>query len=127
MTIIFSFIKSFVSIILAIINMFNVQFETCTVELYENPSSGYEWEYSFDETGILAQVESHYTPDPDSIINGKGGGTKIFTFRSLNSGTVNITFEYVTYSQDEKIVASKYIYTYTVDDNGKISLQDVKK
>ena len=125
MTIIFSLLQGLVSVILALFNLLGLQINTTTVELYANPSSGYEWEYSMDEQGILSLNETHYTPDSDSIINGKGGGTQYFTFRALNSGTVNITFEYVKYDRNQKIVASTYVYTYIVDNSGRIALYSV--
>lgn len=126
MVLVFSLLKGLVSILLAIIHIFGIQFNTTTVELYSNPSSGYEWEYSFDETGIMTLNETHYTPDSASIIAGKGGGTQYFTFRALHRGTVKITFEYVKYTDFERIVASKYVYTYIVDDSGAIALYQVQ-
>ena len=71
--------------------------------------------------------ESHYSPDTASIITGKGGGTQYFTFRALNSGTVNITFEYVKYSGTQRTVASTYVYTYMVDSAGGIALYQIQQ
>lgn len=126
MVLVFSLLKGLVSLLLAVINILGIQFNTTTVELYTNPSSGYDWEYSFDETGIMTLNESHYSPDTASLLTGKGGGTQYFTFRALNRGTVNITFEYVKYTEVERIVASKYVYTYIVDDSGGITLYRIQ-
>ncbi len=126
MVIIFTLLKALVSILLAIFSLLGFQINTTTVELYANPSSGYEWEYSFDEQGIMILNESHYSPDTASIITGKGGGTQYFTFRALNSGTVNITFEYVKYSGTQRTVASTYVYTYMVDSAGGIALYQIQ-
>jgi len=126
MTLLFALLKGVVSILLAIINIFGIQVNTTKVELYENPSSGYRWEYSFDQSGIMTLHDSRYSPDTDSILTGKGGGTRYFTFRALDSGTVQITFEYVKYSGNQRVVASDYIYTYIVDDYGGIALFSIE-
>lgn len=126
MTLIFGLLKAVVSILLAIINILGIQFNTTKVELYENPASGYKWEYSFDQSGIITLNETHYTPDTDSILSGKGGGTRYFTFRALDSGNVRVTFEYVKYTDNQRIVASDYIYTYIVDDFGGITLHSIE-
>lgn len=126
MALLFSLLKGFVSILLAIINILGIQFNTTKVELYENPSSGYKWEYSFDKSGILTLNDSRYSPDTASILSGKGGGTRYYTFRALDSGTVKITFEYVKYSGNQRIVASDYIYTYIVDDYSGIALYSIE-
>lgn len=126
MVIIFTLLKVLVSFLLAFVNILGLQVNTTTVELYANPSSGYEWEYSMDEQGVLTLNDTHYSPDTGSIINGKGGGTQYFTFRAVDSGTVNIKFEYVKYSGSERIVASTYIYTYIIDSYGGIALYSVQ-
>ncbi|MBR5234091.1 MAG: protease inhibitor I42 family protein [Clostridia bacterium] len=126
MVLLFSLLKGFVSILLAIINILGIQFNTTKVELYENPSSGYQWEYSFDQSGIMTLNDTHYSPDTASILSGKGGGSRYFTFRALDSGTVHITFEYVKYTGNQRIVASDYVYTYIVDNYGGIALYSVE-
>ncbi len=126
MVIIFTLLRVLVSLLLALVNILGLQFNTTTVELYANPSSGYEWEYSMDEQGIMTLNDTHYSPDTASILTGKGGGTQYFTFRALNSGTVNITFEYVKYTGAERIVASTYVYTYIIDSHGGIALYQIR-
>lgn len=126
MVIIFTLLRVLVSLLLALVNILGLQFNTTTVELYANPSSGYEWEYSMDEQGIMTLNDTHYSPDTASILTGKGGGTQYFTFRALNSGTVNITFEYVKYTGTERVVASTYVYTYIIDSHGGIALYQIR-
>ncbi len=126
MSLLFGLLKGFVSILLAIINILGIQINTTKVELYENPASGYKWEYSFNQSGIMTLNDTHYSPDTASILSGKGGGTRYFTFRALDSGTVKITFEYVKYSDNQRVVASDYIYTYIVDDYGGIALYSIE-
>lgn len=128
MAIVFSLLKTLVSLLLAFANIFGIQFNaTTSVDLYANPSSGYEWEYFFDETGILTVEDTYYTPDDASIVAGKGGGTQHFTFRALDIGTVNVTFQYVRYNGYDRVVASEYIYTFDVDISGTISLLEIRQ
>lgn len=112
------------SLFAALLSMFNINIQKTTVEFYDNPASGYEWEYEADKAGILALSESRYTPDSASALSGKGGGTRYFTFKAIGKGTVNITFRYVKYENDEKTVASEYTYTFTVEDDGTITQKD---
>ncbi len=123
MTALFSLLRSLVSIMIAVISMFGLNKSTTTVELYTNPASGYSWEYSYDELGILVLSDSYYIPDSSAILSG-GGGTQNFKFTSLSSGTVNITFRYV--SKIDNSVASEYVYTYVVDYEGNITLQSIQ-
>lgn len=121
MTTVIIFIRRLVALFVAIISLLGIKTDTETVELYANPASGYSWEYSFDKSGVLALTESSYSPDTSSILS--GGGTQNFTFRALGSGTVNITFKYVSI---DGTVASQYVYTYNVDVNGNIELHGIQ-
>lgn len=122
MTRLFIYLHRLVALIAALFSLLGINKNTETVELYANPASGYNWEYSYDKNGILTLTTNNYTPDLSSI--GSGGGTQEFTFKALASGTVNITFEYVKIQ--DGTVASKYVYTYHVDTNGNITLQGVQ-
>ena len=110
----------------ALISLLGIETNTVTVELYANPSSGYNWEYSFDKSGILVMNDSYYKPDTASILTGRGGGTRYFVLKSTGSGTVRVTFEYVKNINSQRIVASRYIYTYNVATDGKISLYSIQ-
>lgn len=123
MTSLFVLLQQLIAIMLAIINLLGLQTNTVEVELYANPVSGYNWEYSYDKTGVLTLSETYYLPDTSEILSG-GGGTQKYVFRAVGSGTVNITFEYVNNFTDE--VASTYVYTYSVDESGEITLQNIQ-
>lgn len=123
MTSLFVLLKQLVAIMLAIINMFGLKTNTVEVELYANPASGYNWEYSYDNYGVLTLNESYYMPDASEILSG-GSGIQKYIFRAVGTGTVNITFEYVNSITDE--IASTYVYTYTVDETGKIILDSIQ-
>lgn len=118
MAAIFSLIKALLSVLLSITSILGFGTETTEVELYANPDSGYIWEYSFDNEGVLAFSSSRYKPDTSDLFS--GGGNQCFTFREIGAGTVNITFEYIHPVTGN--VASRYVYTYEVSENGKITL-----
>lgn len=119
----FSLLRKLVSLMIAVMSLLGLNKSTVTVELYTNPASGYLWEYSYDDTGILTLSESYYIPDSSAILSG-GGGTQNFEFSAVSSGTVNITFRYI--SKIDSTVASEYIYTYIVDHAGNITLQSIQ-
>ena len=121
---IFTLLRQLISLVMAIVSLLGVKTtNTVDVELYANPTSGYMWEYSYDKTGIITLSEEYYLPDPSAILS-SGGGTQKFTFRAIGAGTVNVTFKYV--NKITKETASTYVYTYSVDETGKINLLSVK-
>ncbi len=122
MAAILNLLKMILAFFPALINLFGFGAETVDVELYADPSSGYVWEYSCDRTDVLILSGKYFVPDSSAILS-SGGGTQKYTFREIGEGTVNITFEYTNSDTDE--VVSKYIYTYNVDANGKITLLKV--
>ena len=91
MTSLFVLLKQLVAFMLAIINMFGLKTNTVEVELYANPVSGYTWEYSYDNYGVLTLTDSYYMPDASEILSG-GSGTQKYIFRAVGTGTVNVTF-----------------------------------
>lgn len=123
MTALFSLLRQLVSLMIAVISLLGLNKNTVTVELYTNPASGYSWEYSYDETGVLTLSGSYYIPDSSAILSG-GGGTQNFDFSAVSDGTVNITFRYV--NKADGSVASEYVYTYVVDSAGNITLQSIQ-
>lgn len=123
---VFNLLKWILSLLAAMLSLFNLNAPKTTVELYHNPSSGYRWEYDMDKAGVLSYSKSHYTPDSDSALTGKGGGTQNYTFRAIGTGTVNITFSYYKYENGKKVVSSQYIYTYTVAEDGTITLKSIQ-
>lgn len=123
MNVLFTLLRQLVSIMLAVVSMLGLNKSSTTVELYTNPASGYSWEYSYDDTGILILSKSYYVPDYSAILSG-GGGTQTFEFNAVSSGTVNVTFKYT--SKIDSTVASEYVYTYIVDEAGNITLHSIQ-
>lgn len=129
MATLFVYLQKIMLLLTALMNLFNFDTkpETVTVDLYANPSSGYVWEYDFDNDGILIMTESRYTPDAATVLQGRGGGTRTFKFRAVDSGTVRIKFNYVKTVGGKKQSVSQYIYTYDVDRDKKITLCSVQQ
>lgn len=129
MATLFIYLQKIMLLLTALMNLFNFNTkpETVTVDLYANPSSGYVWEYDFDNDGILIMTESKYTPDAATVLQGRGGGTRTFKFRAVDSGTVRIKFNYVKTVGGKKQSVSQYIYTYDVDRDKKITLCSVQQ
>jgi len=64
------------------------------IALESNPTTGYSWEASYDET-MLELVEETYELGEYAKQGVVGaGGTELFRFRALNSGEVEITMVY---------------------------------
>jgi inhibitor of cysteine peptidase len=63
------------------------------IALGSNPTTGYSWQASYDDT-MLQLVESTYEPEEtDENVVG-GGGTEFFRFKALAAGEVEITMTY---------------------------------
>jgi inhibitor of cysteine peptidase len=64
------------------------------IALESNPTTGYSWQASYDET-VLELVEESYEPGEyakQGIVG--AGGTELFRFRALKSGQTEITMVY---------------------------------
>ena len=68
--------------------------KTVTVELEENPSTGYTWSYSAEPEGILQETSSEFigSDGQDEEIVG-APGTRVYTFKVVSDGTVTLRFE----------------------------------
>lgn len=63
------------------------------IALESNPTTGYSWEASYDQTQ-LELVDQSYEPDENSEGLVGAGGTDIFRFKALKSGEAQITMSY---------------------------------
>jgi inhibitor of cysteine peptidase len=64
--------------------------EEFEITLDANPTTGYSWEASFDDT-FLQLIEQRYERTSDLI---GGGGHAVFAFKFLRTGKGTITMEY---------------------------------
>jgi|GEM_PF-5759464 len=79
----------------AIDEIINVtKYETFTIDLRSNPTTGYTWEAKFDPT-YIQMIDRTYKPDTfDPLLIG-WGGTDTFVFRGIKSGETEIEFSYL--------------------------------
>ena len=83
------------------------------IALESNPTTGYSWEASYDET-MLELVEETYEPGEYAEQGVVGaGGTELFRFKALESGEVEITMVYKRTWEEEGIDQK----VFTVDVN----------
>ena len=62
------------------------------IALDSNPTTGYNWEVSYDEA-ILSLVSEEYKTEKEPGLVGVGG-TQYFTFKGLEKGSTAITLTY---------------------------------
>jgi predicted secreted protein len=67
---------------------------TLTIRLASNPTTGYEWaEAVISDTGVIKQSGRNFAGPENTKLVGSGG-TDVWTFDSLKTGTASITFSY---------------------------------
>ena len=88
---------------------------TVTVELEENPTTGYTWSYTMDNAGILEETGNEFVPGEASGEAAGVPGVHRYTFAAIADGTVKLSFEY---KQEWDGGASDRVYceTYEVKD-----------
>jgi inhibitor of cysteine peptidase len=74
------------------------------IALGSNPSTGYGWEASYDET-MLELVEKIYKAEVKSGLVG-GGGVEYFRFKALKTGRTAVTLVYKR-AWEEEVVDQK--------------------
>ena len=86
--------------------------ETFTVELHENPTTGYHWEVEKDHSSIVTFRESRYIRDTDSMVG--SGGLRVFTFEAVKPGTVHLTLTQQRPGQATVSSSERYSVTVSV-------------
>jgi inhibitor of cysteine peptidase len=84
------------------------------IALGSNPTTGYSWQASYDETMLeLVGGESTYEPEEtDKDIVG-GGGTEFFRFKALAAGEIEITMTYAQHWEGGDVGETK-VFTGTI-------------
>jgi len=83
------------------------------IALESNPTTGYSWEASYDET-MLELVEETYELGEYAQQGAVGaGGTELFRFRALESGEVEITMVYKRSWEEEAL--DQKVFTINID------------
>ena len=96
--------------------------EPVTVVLAENPTTGFQWSYTFSQEGILRETGSEYqTVEGDEGMVG-GGGAHVWTFEPIAQGDVTVRFSYSQPWDTETPPARMVSYTYRVGENKQVNL-----
>lgn len=94
------------------------------VQLYSNPSTGYDWRYSADKEGMVEETEHSY--DPAATFTGirivGAGGQESWKFKGLQEGYVTLTFKYERAWNNEESTNKMRAFTYYIDSNLDMSL-----
>ena len=65
-----------------------------TISLFENPSTGYGWQYAAQPESVLLLTADQYESDAPVGVVG-AGGVRAFSFVGLKEGTATLTFDYL--------------------------------
>jgi len=82
------------------------------IALESNPSTGYSWEASYDETRLELVEETYELGEYAKQGLVGAGGTELFRFKALKSGEANITMEYKRPWEEE--VLEQKVFTVEV-------------
>ena len=97
---------------------------TFAVQLYENPSTGYEWTYTMDQDGIIELVSTNTISDKEDV---DGAGYKlIYEFKGVTEGDVTVTFNYQSLWETDEPDREK-IYELHVNDSGCITAKAISE
>lgn len=98
------------------------------VMLTENPTTGFAWQYTASQDGILTPEKDEFVnneaADSDQMLVG-AGGVHLWTFAGAAEGDVTLTF---TYSRSWESVAPEatIIYTYHVGSDLRVTCTSVE-
>lgn len=73
------------------------------IALESNPTTGYSWQASFDSAALELVEQTYELGDYANEGAVGAGGTELFRFKALESGTFQITFDYERPWEDESI------------------------
>lgn len=88
------------------------QGDSFTIQLEENPTTGYAWTVTISDENIIQLSDDQYTENNDEEIAG-AGRTHSYTFEALTKGTTEITFVYER-SFEEDSAAETIVFSITV-------------
>jgi predicted secreted protein len=82
------------------------------IALASNPSTGYTWVATYDETK-LELVDDTYEADQTDVLVVGAGGTQYLRFKALQSGEVTITMDYQRSWEKQSI--DQKVFTVNID------------
>lgn len=83
-----------------------------TLQLDENPSTGYLWAIDKTDNTVLVLQHSDYTPTPGGALG--SGGLRLFTFIAKNSGTVHLQLKLWRSFEGDSSIIRRYDVTIQV-------------
>ncbi len=92
------------------------------VVLLADPTTGYDWQATIDDTNVLSQAQEKFVPTNagDSSSGTVGvGGTDVFEFDTINDGTTTLTLQLLQAGQPSSVPASS-TFKITVQVTGVI-------
>jgi len=95
--------------------------ETLTIELEENPTTGFSWSYSLSDKDVIHLVEDGYTADSDDPNVVGGGGIHEYKFEGLKAGEATIIFDYYKSWEGVESAEEHIEYVVTVEEDGSIA------
>lgn len=93
-----------------------------TIELPENPTTGYMWQYEIKNPSVVVSVNNEYISNTDETLVG-AGGTRIFSFQGVKEGQSEIEFRKErSFQENSTIETLRYILS--VNANKEIAITD---
>lgn len=89
------------------------------IKLVENPTTGYQWQWTTTGDGELNCIADTYLPDDASEQRPGSGGTRVFSFSGAKTGEGKLNLVYKR-SWEETSFDTELTVGYKVVDNGKI-------
>ena len=93
-----------------------------TIELPENPTTGYICQYDIKDSSVVVSVNSEYIPDTTEQIVGSGG-KRIFSFQGIKEGESEIEFRNERPFEDGSSIKTLR-YVFSVNADKKIAIID---
>jgi inhibitor of cysteine peptidase len=87
-----------------------------TIQLEENPTTGYGWAVSISDDSVIKLTDDQYTTDRKNKNVEGAGGVHGYEFEALAKGTAQITFVYER-SFEENSAIETVVYNITVTQN----------
>ena len=87
--------------------------ETFTIQLDENPTTGYAWTVAFADN-IVVLTEDEYTPPKTDAQLVGSGGQRALTFKGIQKGDTTITLNYER-SFEENSSVKTLVFQVTVE------------
>ncbi|MCL3777643.1 MULTISPECIES: protease inhibitor I42 family protein [unclassified Actinomyces] len=88
------------------------------LSLGANNTTPFKWRYTAQPEGVLAEVDSGYTPEPNPEgMSGLGGGTAWWVLEAVADGETTLTFTYAHLGgEGTREPADSRVYRLTVED-----------